>query len=328
MKRFCKFLAACLLLGAWMAPGYALTDEEARELYDQAEGSDAQALKALEQAAEQGDAAAQFFLGGLYSMGRGIRQDYAQTRYWWEKAAAQGHALAQGNLSAEFSRLYCDGEGVQNYAQARALREEDAEELFIQAAKGDACALKTLEQAAEQGNAAAQFYVGGLYFSGQGVPQDEAQGWSWYEKAAAQGYAQAQVNLGGLYFDGEGVPQDYGQARSWWEKAAAQGHAMAQSTLGDLYYDGKGVPQDYAQARSWWEKAAGQDVWWALYNLGALYENGQGVPQDKRAAKAWYGKACEVLELPGSPGCKYGKACKTKHSSGCEEYQRLDAAGE
>ena len=101
-----------------MAPGYALTDEEARELYDQAEGSDAQALKALEQAAEQGDAAAQFFLGGLYSMGRGIRQDYAQTRYWWEKAAAQGHALAQGNLSAEFSRLYCDGEGVQNYAQA------------------------------------------------------------------------------------------------------------------------------------------------------------------------------------------------------------------
>ena len=329
MKRFCKFLAACLLLGAWIAPGYALTDEEARELYDQAEGSDAQALKALEQAAGQGNAAAQFYFGALYAGGRGgIRKDEAQARSWWEKAAAQGHALAQGNLSLLFlGRLYCDGEGVQNNAQARALLDGDAEELFIQAAGDDACALKTLEQAAEQGNAAAQFYVGGLYSSGQGVPQDEAQGWSWYEKAAAQGYARAQFALGIRYFDGDGVPQDYGQARGWWEKAAAQGDAGAQAALGDLYYDGKGVPQDYAQARSWWEKAAEQDYWWALYNLGALYENGQGVPQDRRAAKAWYGKACDALELPGSPGCKYGKACKKQHSSGCEEYRRLDAAG-
>ena len=330
MKWLFKPLLACLLLGAWIAPGFALTDKEAEELYAQAREGDAQALKALEQAAGQGNAAAQFYFGALYATGRGgIRKDEAQARSWWEKAAAQGYALAQGNLSLLFlGRLYCDGEGVQNYAQARALLEEDAEELFKQAAKDDACALKTLEQAAEQGNAAAQFYVGGLYSSGQGVPQDEAQGWSWYEKAAAQGYARAQFALGIRYFDGDGVPQDYGQARGWWEKAAAQGYDAAQSTLGDLYYDGKVVRQDYAQARYWWEKAAEQDNWWALYNLGALYENGQGVPQDRRAAKAWYGKACDALELPGSPGCKYGKACKTQHSSGCEEYRRLDKAGE
>lgn len=330
MKWLFKPLLACLLLGAWIAPGFALTDKEAEGLYAQAREGDAQALKALEQAAGQGNAAAQFYFGALYASGRGgIRKDEAQARSWWEKAAAQGHALAQGNLSLLFlGRLYCDGEGVQNNAQARALLDEDAEELFIRAAGDDACALKTLEQAAEQGSAVAQFWLGGLYLTGQGVPQDDAQGWAWREKAAAQGHVRAQFGMGARYFDGDGVPQDYEQARSWWEKAAAQGDAGAQSALGDMFYDGKGVRQDYAQARYWWEKAGEQDNWWALYNLGALYENGQGVPQDRRAAKAWYGKACDALELPGSPGCKYGKACKTQHSSGCEEYRRLDKAGE
>ena len=42
-------------------------------------------------------------------------QDYAQARQWYEKAAAQGHALAQNNLA----ELYYAGLGVpQDYVRA------------------------------------------------------------------------------------------------------------------------------------------------------------------------------------------------------------------
>ena len=46
-----------------------------------------------------------------------------------------------------------------------------------------------------------------------------------WQPLAEQGDAQAQYYLGVLYFKGEGVPQDYVQAREWWLKAAEQGIA-------------------------------------------------------------------------------------------------------
>ena len=75
---------------------------------------------------------------------------------------------------------------------------------------------------------------------------------------AEQGNAQAQYYLGVLYFKGEGVPQDYAQARKWWRKAAAQGHAIAQFNLGGLHSKGRGVPQGYVQAHIWFNLAAAQ----------------------------------------------------------------------
>ncbi len=74
----------------------------------------------------------------------------------------------------------------------------------------------------------------------------------WYKQAAAQGYANAQAYLGLLYANGQGVPQDFVQARQWFEKAAAQGLATAQYNLGMLYDNGYGVPRDVVQAHKWY----------------------------------------------------------------------------
>lgn len=60
--------------------------------------------------------------------------------------------------------------------------------------------------AAEQGDAAAQYNLGGMYANGWGVPQDYAEAVRWYRLAAEQGYAFAQYNLGHIYSTGEGVP--------------------------------------------------------------------------------------------------------------------------
>ncbi|MDH4154270.1 MAG: sel1 repeat family protein [Nitrospira sp.] len=72
-------------------------------------------LQTLQTQANQGNAEAQNGLGELYAKGKGMPQDYAQARAWYEKAAAQGHPHAQNNLA----ELYFAGLGMpQDYVRA------------------------------------------------------------------------------------------------------------------------------------------------------------------------------------------------------------------
>ncbi|TSA04423.1 MAG: hypothetical protein D4R81_01800 [Nitrospiraceae bacterium] len=151
--------------------------------------------------------------------------------------------------------------------------------------------LQQLKTLAAQGNASAQNRLGGLYFSGQGVPQNYTTAKAWYERAAAQGNAWSKNQLGQLAADGRGEPHDYKKARQWWEQAATQGIAQAQYNLGQLYATGRGVAQDYTTARGWYEKAAAQGNAWAQAQLGELYATGRGVAQDHKTAREWFGKA-------------------------------------
>jgi hypothetical protein len=166
-------------------------------------------VQQLMRLAAQDNASAQNQLGQLYANGRGVPQDYAAARKWYEKAAAQGHGWAQNQLG----QLSADGLGMpQDYKQAR----------------------QWWEQAAAHGVAQAQYNLGQLYANGRGVPQDYAAARKWYEKAAAQGHTWAQAQLGQLYANGQGMPKDYTAARKWYEKAAAQGNAWAQAQLAML----------------------------------------------------------------------------------------------
>ena len=112
-------------------------------------------------------------------------------------------------------------------------------------------------------------------------------------QAAEQGNADAQFNLGVMYDTGQGVRQDYAQAVQWYRKAAEQGLADAQYNLGVMYKEGRGVRQDDAQAVQWYRKAAEQGHAKAQYNLGVMYANGRGVRQNPVIAKEWVGKACD-----------------------------------
>ncbi len=75
---------------------------------------------------------------------------------------------------------------------------------------------------------------------------------------ANDGDAVAQYNLGLMYTTGQGVSQDYVMAAIWFRKAAEQGYALAQSNLGVFYRDGRGVQRDHAEAVIWFRKAADQ----------------------------------------------------------------------
>jgi TPR repeat protein len=108
------------------------------------------------------------------------------------------------------------------------------------------------------------------YRDGEGVPQDHAQAVHRFRKAAEQGDAGAQFNLGGCYFYSYGVARGYAQAVYWYRKAAEQGHVDAQFSLGICYTFGHGVAQDYAQALKWHRKAAEKKNAKAQGNLEAL----------------------------------------------------------
>ena len=51
------------------------------------------------------------------------------------------------------------------------------------------------------------------------------------KEKAVQGDAKAQYYLGFMYYKGQGVEQDFSQAKLWFEKAAAQGHAGSKEML-------------------------------------------------------------------------------------------------
>jgi TPR repeat protein len=89
--------------------------------------------------------------------------------------------------------------------------------------RGDyAIALRLLQPLANGGSSDAQYRLGAMYGTGQGVPQDYAESRKWYQLAADQGNADAQNNLGIMYVKGEGVPQDYIEAHKWFNLAVSR----------------------------------------------------------------------------------------------------------
>jgi len=156
-----------------------------------------------------------------------------------------------------------------------------------------ATALSEWRPLAEQGNAAAQYNLGNLYYDGKGVPKDLKKAEYWYSKSSELGFADAQLTLGFMYANGQGVTQDCKRAIYWTHKAAEQGTAAAQTNLGNKYNEGKCVPQDYNQAVYWYTKAAEQGFDKAQNSLGGMYYLGQGVPKDNNQAIYWLTKAAE-----------------------------------
>jgi TPR repeat protein len=68
---------------------------------------------------------------------------------------------------------------------------------------------------AERGVPAAQSYLGFMFETGRGVPQNYTEAAMWYRRAAQQGDGRAQYSLGLLYDRGQGVPRDIVEASKW-----------------------------------------------------------------------------------------------------------------
>ena len=164
----------------------------------------------------------------------------------------------------------------------------------IDTAKNKADAVTSYCQAAEQGDANAQYNLGESYYKGELVTKDFVEAFKWFCKAAEQGLPDAQFMLGECYWNGSCVKKDEVEAVKWYRKAAEQGNAKAQCSLGVYYLiNGDDIVVDPFEAVKWYRKAAEQGYEDAQYALGTCYENGLGVARGFVEAAKWYQKAAE-----------------------------------
>lgn len=211
----------------------------------------------------------------------------------FDDLVSRGHTAYNAGNYAEAARLYRD---------ASALGELDTTvqinlgALYYNGngvARDYAEGVKWFRKAANRGDATAESWLGAAYENGNGVARNTNEAIRWYRKAANKGNDTAQVNLGSIYYNGAGVESDYDAAIDLFRKAANQGSATGQVWLGTCYYHGHGVSQSYSQAVDWFRKSAGQGNATAQYNLGDAYKNGYGVTKDLPEALKWYRKAAE-----------------------------------
>ncbi len=116
--------------------------------------------------------------------------------------------------------------------------------------------VKSLQFAADGGDAVAQCNLGYCLEMGEGIKADSEQAVAQYRKSAAQGNAAACFNLARCYVNGMGVEPDVVQFIEWCEKAAELGNADAMYTLGMCYKHGYGVAVSAQVSKTWLEKAA------------------------------------------------------------------------
>lgn len=174
----------------------------------------------------------------------------------------------------------------------------DAVEAFRQGAEhyhvGELeAAFDAFSQAAEQGNAIAQWKVGKMYADGEGIPEDDYKAFLMFSRIAdthaedspyspvAQIVADAFVSLGNYYKSGiaaAGIQPNIRRAVDLFTHAATYfGDANAQYQLARLYLEGNGVMPDPNRAARWLNLAARKNHAAAQATLGDMLVYGHGV---------------------------------------------------
>lgn len=186
------------------------------------------AFAGLSKLAEQGSASAQFYLGEMYRLGRGVPKDEQQAAAWWRKAAEQGNSSAQYKLGM----TYYLGRGQP---------------------KDEQQGIAWFRKAAELGNADAQHIIGLFYKNGNGVPMDQQQAAAWIRKAAEQGNEESQYIIGAMYLFGDSLPKDEQMAYFWSLLASAQGHKAAAEIrdIAEKRLSSQQRTETQAAARNW-----------------------------------------------------------------------------
>lgn len=239
-------------------------------------------LSACYEAAEEGVAEAQFYLGLKYAQ----EKSYTKAVQWYRKAAEQGITEAQYNLAM----LYLEGEGVvqsdsegRKWLQKAANTGDKGAIKFLKSLDSNPCATTArCIQAAKKGNADAQLRLAAMYHQGYNVVQSDKESAKWLRKAANNGLVGAQYDLGITYLKGLGVPRSEKKAYHWFLKAAKQGSDTAEFKVAMFYIQGKVVKEDYDKALVWLRRSASKGNQDAKLKISQIKEYKQAKAQSDR----------------------------------------------
>jgi TPR repeat protein len=196
-----------------------------------------------------------------------------------------------------------------SYASASEAMRSAARELNA----GDpAGAVQALEYAAKQGHPLAQWKLGRMHASGEGVPLDDLKAFEYFSKIAddyadespdspnAPVVANAFVALGTYFLDGiKGtyVKPNAERAHEMFHYAATYfGNPHAQYSLARLYLEGTGVGRDPRTAARWFNLAAEKSHPPAQAVLGHMLFNGLGIPRQRVSGLTWLMMASDTAD--------------------------------
>ena len=230
-------------------------------------------LKYLRSAADARHAGAEDELGDLYFNGSfGLKVDYKQAFYWYERSAASDYVVGQADLAS----MYASGLGV---------------------TKDEAMALKLFRKAAEKGNTFAQYRLGLIYELGIGVAKSQREACESYRSAGVGGHSQGLVQTGYCYsqgiFGADNKAYNQAFAVDWFRQAADKGNPIGQYELAHAYEFGIGLEKDEKKAVELYRKAANQNDSDAQRRLGICYDYAKGVKKDNYEAVKWYQKSAD-----------------------------------
>ncbi|TAL27429.1 MAG: sel1 repeat family protein [Alphaproteobacteria bacterium] len=143
--------------------------------------------------------------------------------------AEQGDAAAQLRLGKYYSRIASEAYGYESFQEYQngTMNFNPPETHLSKVPQILEESAKWYRKAAEQGNAEAQNYLGGAYWYGLGVQDDNEEAVRWYKKAAEQGNLNAQLQLRYIYdgvLGGRTIKVDHEEAAKWLEKAKENGY--------------------------------------------------------------------------------------------------------
>jgi TPR repeat protein len=164
-------------------------------------------------------------------------------------------------------------------------------------------AVTSLQYAAEQGHALAQWKLGRMYAEGDGVERSDLRAFEYFSRIAnayaddspgtpqARFVANAFVALGHYYLEGipnSAVKADSSRAQEMYTYAASYfGDPDAQYYLARLYLDGRGPKRDTRQAARWLSLAANKGQHQAQALLGRMLFRGEQMPRQAARGLMW-----------------------------------------
>ena len=175
------------------------------------DGDFANARKYFEKASEDGNLVADWYLGHMYRLGRGVAHDDAKAFSYYSRVsdAFDADERDKNRLRIMVDSLVRVGDYYRLGNKAAGVAQD-----FDRA-------IRIYRLAATYGHPAAQFALGDMQLEGQGLRQNAEQGLRWLMTAARKRHAPAEAKLGDLYWKGEIVKRDRTRALMWYLLAQA-----------------------------------------------------------------------------------------------------------
>jgi TPR repeat protein len=213
--------------------------------------------------AARADATADYEKGLALQSAKETKPDPVAARQAFEKAAAEGHALAALHLGL----LHASGSG---------------------GPRDDARAFRYFSQAAAASQPEGLYNKGLFLLQGRGVPRDVAAALSSLSAAAGAGFIPAHIKLADLYYFGaDDLKRDRARALPHVKAAAVAGDPWACNILGTMAEYGHAMPVDRNASLHWFTVAAKKGNAKAQGNLGRLLRSGDPTPQDIVNSYMW-----------------------------------------